>query len=294
MPAPLPDSHLDRAFYRLGYLLEELSQHGDGKASAAGPADELRRVAVAAALTGVLRPRKVGWSRLLAATLVGHMIGEALTGFGMDGLTDEELDARLREELEAEEAALRGHEEAGEGEYADIYAAQGVAEEHGYDTELAGDELAAEEAVLDMVEDAEAAAALEAELAGAEAPGASEALAEEDEREERALQHVAAEAGRALAQRAAADLATAAAYAALVYPRLPGPALLKGLAFGVLDAGTGTGGGAVGVLRGLAPRVRFPLARLHPAGTERAATRALALGLALGLLYRAPGENDGA
>jgi hypothetical protein len=288
MPEPLPESHLDRAFYRLGYLLEELSLHGDGKASAAGPAEELRRVFVASALTAVLRPRKVGWSRLVAATLVGNLLGEALTGFGMDRLTDEELDARLQAELDAEEAALSGHDEAVEGDFADIYAAHGGAEAYGFDAELAAEEMGE-----DFLDEEGAAGAFGAGLGGREAPGTRWAVGAEDEREERALEHAAADAGRALAQRAADDLVTAAVYASLIYPRIPGPSLLKGLAFGLLDAGTGTGGGAVGVLRGLAPQVRYPLARLHPGGGERGGIRALSLGLALGLLYRPPAENDG-
>lgn len=302
MPTPLPDSSLERAFYRLGHLLEDLSPHGNGKASAVRPGDELRRVAVAAALTGVLRPRKVRWIRLVAASLLGTALGEALARLGTDSMSDAELDALLRAEIEAEEAALRGHADAGETDYSDIYAAQGEAEAYGYDADAATEGLARAEAMLEAAGDAaEAAAAGEGpiEAAGAdrevgEGPLGAGGSVREGREGPLEAGEAAAEAGRELVQRAAADLVAAAAYAALVYPRIPGPALLKGLAFGLLDAGTGTAGGVVGVLEGLAPRLRFPLARLHPGGLERDAIRALALGLTLGLVYRGPARNDGA
>ncbi|MBX6363314.1 MAG: hypothetical protein IRZ00_05550 [Gemmatimonadetes bacterium] len=264
MPTPLPDSSLERVFYRLGHLLEELSPHGDGKASAVRPADELRRVAVAAALTRVLRPRKVRWVRLVAASLLGTALGEALSRLATDSISDADLDALLRAEIEAEEAALRGHAEA-------AAAGAGPRGAAGADAETGEASIEADGSVREVGE------------GPVEADGAELAAGE-----------AAAEAGRALARRAAADLVAAAAYAALVYPRIPGPAVLKGLAFGLLDAGTGTAGGVVGVLEGLAPRLRIPLARLHPGGVQREAIRALALGLALGLVYPGPARKDGA
>lgn len=100
------------------------------------------------------------------------------------------------------------------------------------------------------------------------------------------------EASRALVERAAADVAAAAAYASLIYPLLPGPPLLRALAFTALDAAAAPGGGAVALLRGISPRLVFPLSDLHPAGAERHVGRALALGLALGLLYRVAGGDD--
>lgn len=89
----------------------------------------------------------------------------------------------------------------------------------------------------------------------------------------------------ALLRRFGAGVAVAAGYASLLYPRLPGPPLLRGLAFGALEVATAPRGGLVGLAsetRGL----RFPLQALAAPMDESAGPIArMAFGVGLGLFY---------
>jgi hypothetical protein len=88
-----------------------------------------------------------------------------------------------------------------------------------------------------------------------------------------------------LATRLGAGIAVAAGYAAIVYPRLPGPPLLRGLAFGALEIAATPRGGLVR-LAAKAPGIRFPLQALAmPVDEDAGPLSHLAYGLALGLLY---------
>lgn len=89
-----------------------------------------------------------------------------------------------------------------------------------------------------------------------------------------------------LMARFGAGIGIAAGYAALVYPRLPGPPLLRGLAFGALEIAAAPRGGLV-QLASEVPGVKFPLQALAlPVDEDAGPTSHLAFGLALGLLYR--------
>lgn len=89
-----------------------------------------------------------------------------------------------------------------------------------------------------------------------------------------------------LMSRLGAGIAVAAGYAALVYPRLPGPPLLRGLAFGALEVAAAPSGGLVR-LASEVPGIRFPLQSLAlPVDEDAGPASHLAFGLALGLLYR--------
>jgi hypothetical protein len=97
----------------------------------------------------------------------------------------------------------------------------------------------------------------------------------------------------ALARRYAAGIAMAAGYASLLYPRLPGPPLLRGLAFGALDLAAAQRGGLAG-LAADAPTLRFPLQALAAPVEDREAgpLGPMAFGLALGLFYRHDPEDE--
>lgn len=89
-----------------------------------------------------------------------------------------------------------------------------------------------------------------------------------------------------LMSRLGAGIAVAAGYAAIVYPRLPGPPLLRGLAFGALEIAAAPRGGLVR-LASEVPGVKFPLQALAlPVDEDAGPASHLAFGLALGLLYR--------
>lgn len=84
--------------------------------------------------------------------------------------------------------------------------------------------------------------------------------------------------------RYAAGIVTAAAYAAIFYPRLPGSPLTRGLAFAAFEAAAHRSGGAVGLLRRVAPDTSFPLDSFVAPGLPRPGTIAgLAYGLGLAL-----------
>jgi len=86
-----------------------------------------------------------------------------------------------------------------------------------------------------------------------------------------------------------AGVATAVAYASLIYPRIPGPPLARGLAFGAIEAATLANGGILATLRRISPRLSFPLASLALPGAAGSSPAAnLAYGLGLGLIYRSP------
>lgn len=93
--------------------------------------------------------------------------------------------------------------------------------------------------------------------------------------------------------RIGAGIAMAAGYAALLYPRLPGPPLLRGLAFGVLEMAAAPRGGLVR-LATETPGVKFPLQALAlPIDEDAGPLSHLAYGVALGLFYRYdPGEDE--
>jgi hypothetical protein len=89
-----------------------------------------------------------------------------------------------------------------------------------------------------------------------------------------------------LMARFGAGIAVAAAYASLLYPRIPGPPLLRGLAFGALEIAAAPRGGLV-ALASEAPGVKFPLQTLAlPVDEDAGPASHLAFGLALGFLYR--------
>ncbi|NIP81496.1 MAG: hypothetical protein GWM90_20675 [Gemmatimonadetes bacterium] len=98
-----------------------------------------------------------------------------------------------------------------------------------------------------------------------------------------------------LMARFAAGVALAAGYAAILYPRLPGPPLVRGLAFGALEIAAAPHGGLVRMAGG-ARGVRFPLQALAlPVDEDAGPLSHLGFGLALGLLYRYdpdPGDDD--
>jgi hypothetical protein len=90
-----------------------------------------------------------------------------------------------------------------------------------------------------------------------------------------------------LLRRYGAGIAISAGYASLLYPRLPGPPLLRGLAFGALEVAAAPRGGLVR-LASETPGLRFPLQGLAlPLDDDAGPLAALAFGLGLGLFYRA-------
>jgi hypothetical protein len=91
----------------------------------------------------------------------------------------------------------------------------------------------------------------------------------------------------ALLRRYGAGIALSAGYASLLYPRLPGPPLLRGLAFGALEVAAARRGGLVR-LAAETPGLRFPLQGLAlPPDDDTGPLAHLAFGLGLGLFYRA-------
>lgn len=92
---------------------------------------------------------------------------------------------------------------------------------------------------------------------------------------------------QALFQRFGAGIAIAAGYASLLYPRLPGPPLLRGLAFGVFEVAAASRGGLVR-MAAETPGLRFPLQGLAlPLNDDAGPAAHMAFGLGLGLFYRA-------
>lgn len=95
-----------------------------------------------------------------------------------------------------------------------------------------------------------------------------------------------------LMARLGAGVAIAAGYAALIYPRIPGPPLLRGLAFGALEIAAAPRGGLIG-LAAEAPGVRFPLQTLAlPIDEDAGPLSHLAYGLGLGLFYRYHDDDE--
>lgn len=93
-------------------------------------------------------------------------------------------------------------------------------------------------------------------------------------------------------RRLAGGVAMAAGYASLLYPRLPGPPLLRGLAFGALEVAAAPSGGLVRMAAD-APGVRYPLQPLALEAEEDPGPVAhLAFGLGLGLFYRDAEETE--
>lgn len=91
--------------------------------------------------------------------------------------------------------------------------------------------------------------------------------------------------------RLAAGIALAAGYASLLYPRLPGPPLARGLAFGALEIVASPRGGLVRVASET-PGLKFPLKELAvPLHDDGGPLSALTFGLVLGALYR-PGDTE--
>lgn len=91
--------------------------------------------------------------------------------------------------------------------------------------------------------------------------------------------------------RLAAGVALAAGYASLLYPRLPGPPLVRGLAFGALEIVASPHGGLVRVASDT-PGLKFPLKDLAvPLHDDGGPLSALTFGLVLGALYQ-PGHDE--
>jgi hypothetical protein len=95
--------------------------------------------------------------------------------------------------------------------------------------------------------------------------------------------------------RLAAGVGMAGFYAAFVHRRLPGPAVVHGLAYGAAEALTRGWGGPAGLLARVAPGVRVPaatgrgLARPEDGPIERF-TRHLAFGATLAVIYGRAGR----
>lgn len=101
-----------------------------------------------------------------------------------------------------------------------------------------------------------------------------------------------AEGAEELLARLSAGVAVAAGYAALLYPRLPGPPLARGLAFGALEVLAAPRGGLVRLATD-APGVKFPLQALAlPVDEDAGPLSHLAFGLGLGLFYRYDPDAD--
>lgn len=95
-----------------------------------------------------------------------------------------------------------------------------------------------------------------------------------------------------LLARLGAGVAIAAGYAALVYPRIPGPPLFRGLAFGALEIAAAPRGGLLR-LATEAPGVKFPLQTLAlPIDEDAGPLSHMAYGLGLGLFYRYDAEDE--
>ena len=95
-----------------------------------------------------------------------------------------------------------------------------------------------------------------------------------------------------LTARLGAGVAIAAGYAALLYPRIPGPPLFRGLAFGALEILAAPRGGLMGIAA-TTPGVKFPLQALAmPVDEDASPLSHLAFGLTLGMLYRYDYEEE--
>jgi hypothetical protein len=91
--------------------------------------------------------------------------------------------------------------------------------------------------------------------------------------------------------RYAAGIAMAGFYARYLYGRLPGPPLVQGLTYGLLEAGTHAYGGPVALLNRLAPDVPIPAAYTPtPVRSDepllQLLRRHLVFGIVLGMVYR--------
>ena len=100
-----------------------------------------------------------------------------------------------------------------------------------------------------------------------------------------------AEGPEKILARIGAGVAIAAGYAAILYPRLPGPPLARGLAFGALEVAAAPRGGLVRLAEA-APGVKFPLQALaSPVDEDAGPLSHMAFGLGLGLFYRFDGSE---
>jgi hypothetical protein len=90
--------------------------------------------------------------------------------------------------------------------------------------------------------------------------------------------------------RYAAGIAMAGFYARYLYGRLPGPPLVQGLTYGILEAGTHAYGGPVALLNRLAPEVPIPAYTPAPVRSDepllQLLRRHLVFGIVLGMVYR--------
>jgi hypothetical protein len=96
---------------------------------------------------------------------------------------------------------------------------------------------------------------------------------------------------RAHLGRYAAGIGMAGFYAQFLYGRLPGPPVVQGAVYGLLESATRGWGGPVALLNRLSPEIPVPSGYTHGIahGTETAFERArrhLLFGAALGLVYR--------
>lgn len=95
-----------------------------------------------------------------------------------------------------------------------------------------------------------------------------------------------------LLARFGAGVAVTAGFASLLYPRLPGPPLLRGLAFGGLEVLAAPRGG-LARLAAAAPGVKYPLQALAlPVDEDAGPLSHVAFGLGLGLVYRYHEDGD--
>jgi hypothetical protein len=254
------ESTFDRVLGGFGRVLEEVERgsHGRAGAEALGGAQS---VALAWLIGRTLRPRRINWPRLIAATAAGVVLGEVLEAFTARRRDGQALPPGRSRVLEEEE------EGAIEGDFA------------------AGGPHAARAAYASEAEEEE-----EEEDEGLEEPGPRSARRARAEKAALEAEDPAARV-RGILERAGGDLAVAAAYASVAYPRLPGPPFLRAAVFGAADVVVSSRGGVAATLADLSPRLRLPLARLLPE-EERRVERALALALALGLIYRDEDDED--
>lgn len=294
-------SMFDQLLGGLGRVLEQTGYGAHGKAGAGEAVTQAQRAAAAWVVGRTLRPRHINWPRLLLATAAGVALGEVLERFGTKRngrhlpagrsrvvpgsvydagprsarASRAEEEARAAEDALADEEALADDNALGEGQplsAEDVYAAEGA---------YADDELfMGEEAYTGGYAEGEVHAEIHA---GPRSRRRREELQEEgDDR--------AAEVRRFL-ERAGGDLAVAAAYASVAYPRIPGPPLFRAAVFGAVDAAVSGSGGVANLITGISPRLRVPMRQLL-LDEERRMERALALALALGLIYRDDPYDD--
>jgi len=250
------ESTFDRVLGGLGRALEEVQRGSHGRSGEV--LGDAQGVALAWLIGRTLRPRRINWPRLIAATAAGVVLGEVLEAFTArrrDGHALPPGDSRVLEEGE-EEGAIEGDFAAGGPHTAPVdYAEEPLEEDE--DLEETGPRSARRARSGDAAEDVDDAAA----------------------------------SVRGFLERAGGDLAVAAAYASVAYPRLPGPPFLRAAVFGAADVVVSSRGGVAATLADLSPRLRLPLARLL-SEEERHVERALALALALGLIYRDEEEEE--